>query len=48
MAEVEGLSCEEIAQALEVPIGTVWTRLHAARRELRQAIGGEREGASKR
>lgn len=41
MAEVEGLSCDEIAQALAVPVGTVWTRLHAARRELRQAIGGE-------
>jgi RNA polymerase sigma-70 factor (ECF subfamily) len=44
LAEVEGLSCEEIAQALEIPIGTVWTRLHAARRELRHALGGE--GAS--
>jgi RNA polymerase sigma-70 factor, ECF subfamily len=42
MAEVEGLSCAEIAAALEVPIGTVWTRLHAARRELRRALG-ERE-----
>ena len=40
MAEVEGLSCDEIAQALEIPIGTVWTRLHAARRELRQALEG--------
>jgi RNA polymerase sigma-70 factor (ECF subfamily) len=38
MAEVEGLSCAEIAQALGVPIGTVWTRLHAARRELREAL----------
>jgi RNA polymerase sigma-70 factor (ECF subfamily) len=38
MAEVEGLSCAEIAQILAVPIGTVWTRLHAARRELRQAL----------
>jgi RNA polymerase sigma-70 factor (ECF subfamily) len=47
LAEVEGLSCEEIAQVLEVPIGTVWTRLHAARRELRKAMGGEWEGASK-
>jgi RNA polymerase sigma-70 factor (ECF subfamily) len=41
MAEVEGLTCPEIAQALAIPIGTVWTRLHAARRELRVALGGE-------
>jgi RNA polymerase sigma factor (sigma-70 family) len=47
MAEIEGLSCDEIAQALEVPVGTVWTRLHAARRELRQTIGRERGGAHK-
>jgi RNA polymerase sigma factor (sigma-70 family) len=44
MAEVEGLSCAEIAEALGVPIGTVWTRLHAARRELRVAM--EIEGRS--
>jgi RNA polymerase sigma-70 factor (ECF subfamily) len=43
MAEVEGLSCDEIAQALEIPIGTVWTRLHAARRELQRAIGAGAE-----
>jgi RNA polymerase sigma-70 factor (ECF subfamily) len=41
MAEVEGLSCEEIAQALQIPIGTVWTRLHSARRELREALRAE-------
>jgi len=38
MAEVEGLTCAEIAAAMEVPIGTVWTRLHAARHELRGAL----------
>jgi RNA polymerase sigma-70 factor (ECF subfamily) len=38
LAEVEGLSCAEIASTLDIPIGTVWTRLHAARRELRQAL----------
>jgi RNA polymerase sigma-70 factor (ECF subfamily) len=38
LAEVEGLTCAEIAAALQIPIGTVWTRLHAARRELRRAM----------
>ncbi len=35
LAEVEGFTCDEIARMLEVPVGTVWTRLHHARRELR-------------
>jgi len=34
MAEVEGMTCHEIAEALGIPVGTVWTRLHHARREL--------------
>jgi RNA polymerase sigma-70 factor (ECF subfamily) len=38
LAEVEGFSCEEIARAHGVPIGTVWTRLHASRRELRRTL----------
>jgi RNA polymerase sigma-70 factor (ECF subfamily) len=38
MAEVHEMTCAEIASALEIPIGTVWTRLHAARRELRAAV----------
>jgi RNA polymerase sigma-70 factor (ECF subfamily) len=38
MAELEGMTGPEIAVALEIPIGTVWTRLHHARRELIQAI----------
>jgi len=43
MAEIEGLGGEEIAQALGIPVGTVWTRLHHARRELARALeaGGE-------
>ena len=41
LAEVEGYTCEEIAAMLEVPVGTVWTRLHHARKELR-AFYGER------
>lgn len=35
LAEVEGYGCEEIALMLDVPVGTVWTRLHHARREVR-------------
>jgi RNA polymerase sigma-70 factor (ECF subfamily) len=38
MAEVEGMSCDEIASVLSVPVGTVWTRLHHARRELRALL----------
>ncbi len=43
LAEAEELSCAEIAALLEVPIGTVWTRLHAARRELGALLAEERE-----
>ena len=39
LSEVEELTAEEIAAALHVPVGTVWTRLHHARRELRHELG---------
>jgi RNA polymerase sigma-70 factor, ECF subfamily len=32
--EVEGLSCEEIAELTAVPIGTVYSRLHLARKQV--------------
>jgi len=35
---LEGLSGEDAARALQVPVNTVWTRLHHARRELREAL----------
>lgn len=38
MFEVEGLSGKDIAAKLDVPLGTVHSRLHAARRELSQAL----------
>lgn len=41
LAEVEGFTCEEIASLLGVPIGTIWTRLYHARRELRRYCGDE-------
>jgi RNA polymerase sigma factor (sigma-70 family) len=37
LAEVEGFTCEEIARMLGVPVGTVWTRLHHARKAIRAA-----------
>jgi RNA polymerase sigma-70 factor (ECF subfamily) len=43
LAESEGLSSEEIARALDVPVGTVWTRLHHARRDLRRLLDREEQ-----
>jgi RNA polymerase sigma-70 factor (ECF subfamily) len=37
LVEREGMSGEEVAAALEIPVNTVWTRLHYARSELRRA-----------
>ncbi len=39
--EREGLSGEEVAHALDIPVGTVWTRLHHARADLRRALKGK-------
>jgi RNA polymerase sigma factor (sigma-70 family) len=36
LAEVEQLTCDEIASILGIPVGTVWTRLHHARQDLRR------------
>lgn len=38
MIEGEGLSGEEVARALEIPVATVRTRLHHARKEIRAAM----------
>jgi RNA polymerase sigma-70 factor (ECF subfamily) len=43
LAETEGLSSDDIAAALHIPVGTVWTRLHHARRDLRRLLGRDGE-----
>jgi RNA polymerase sigma-70 factor (ECF subfamily) len=42
LRELEGLSYEEIAEVLDIPVNTVKTRLHRARRELQSALAGFR------
>ena len=39
MFEFEGRTCKEIAEALLIPVGTVYSRLHAARAEFEQSYG---------
>jgi RNA polymerase sigma-70 factor (ECF subfamily) len=38
LAEIEGFSGEEIAKMLDIPLNTVWTRLHHARRAMRELL----------
>jgi RNA polymerase sigma-70 factor (ECF subfamily) len=38
LVEREGLSGEEVARSLDIPVNTVWTRLHHARNDLRKAL----------
>jgi RNA polymerase sigma-70 factor (ECF subfamily) len=41
LREVEGLSYEEIAQAVAIPVGTVMSRLYHARRLLARKLGAK-------
>ena len=38
MFEIEEMSCEEIAQIVGAPVGTVYSRLHKARKEFEAAL----------
>jgi RNA polymerase sigma-70 factor (ECF subfamily) len=41
MFEIESLSCQEIAELMNVPVGTVYSRLHSARRQLEKHLSRE-------
>jgi RNA polymerase sigma factor (sigma-70 family) len=41
LVAVEGVTGEQAATALGIPLATVWTRLHHARRELRRLLAEE-------
>jgi RNA polymerase sigma-70 factor (ECF subfamily) len=41
---VDGLSHAEVAAVLGVPEGTIWSRLHAARKRLREALAEPQTG----
>lgn len=45
LREYEGLSYRDIADTLDIPIGTVMSRLNYARRRLREALSGYMEVA---
>ncbi len=44
MFAVQGLSHGEIAETLKIPTGTVWSRLHKARKQLAQQLGRSEYG----
>lgn len=44
--EVEGYSGQEIAELQDVPLNTVWARIHAARQKLKKQLSAAAEGAS--
>lgn len=43
LAQHEGESCTSIAASMNVPVGTVYWRLHQARRSFRRAIAAQHE-----
>jgi RNA polymerase sigma-70 factor (ECF subfamily) len=46
MFEIEGIACQDIASQLGVPVGTVYSRLHAARQFFAEEAKKQREAES--
>lgn len=47
MFEIDELSCDEIAAVVGVPVGTVYSRLHAARKAFAKALARHQARASR-
>lgn len=45
MFEIEEMPCDEIASLAGIPVGTVYSRLHAARKEFARILEEERRGS---
>jgi RNA polymerase sigma-70 factor, ECF subfamily len=39
LVDMDGLTCTQAAEALGIPVGTVMSRLHRARRKIRGQLG---------
>ncbi len=48
MFEIEEMPCAEIAALIGVPVGTVYSRLYAARKELAKLLEREQASAARR